>query len=96
MLLAHTLATTELAVRLREASRDGVLDLIEVQQEPLCWRGYLGPGASRRMLKPDMFVRIGAGALEDRYMVEVDLASESGRTIARKAAAYLEHYRGWQ
>jgi hypothetical protein len=92
--LAHTLATTEFVVQLREAGRDGDLEVIEVQQEPICWRGYLGPGASRRVLKPDLFIRLGAGALEARWMVEVDLASESGRTIARKAARYLEHYRG--
>ena len=93
-LLAHTLATTELAVRLREADRDGVLEVIEVQQEPICWRPYLGAGGARRMLKPDLFVRVGAGALEDRWMIEVDLASESDRTLARKASGYLEHYRG--
>jgi len=94
LLLSHTLATTELVVRLREASRTGQLEVIEVQQEPICWRGYLGPGASRRMLKPDLFVRVGAGALEDRWMIEVDLASESGRVLARKASSYVEHYRG--
>jgi hypothetical protein len=92
--LAHTLATTEIVVRLREAGRRGELEVIEAQQEPICWRGYVGRGASRRVLKPDLFVRLAAGALEDRWMCEVDLSSESGRTIARKAARYLEHYRG--
>jgi hypothetical protein len=91
--LAHTLATTEMALRLREADRTGELDLVEVQQEPGCWRAYLGSGGSQRVLKPDLFVRVGAGDLEDRWMVEVDLASEAGRTIAGKANRYLEHYR---
>jgi hypothetical protein len=91
--LAHTLMTTELVVRLHEADRAGELELIEAQQEPQCWRGYLGAGMARRVLKPDLFLRVGAGALEDRWLVEVDLASESGRTIARKAERYLEHYR---
>jgi hypothetical protein len=94
LLLSHTLATTELVVRLREADQARELEMINAQQEPICWRGYLGPGASRRMLKPDLFVRVGAGALEDRWMIEVDLASESGRVLARKASGYLEHYRG--
>jgi hypothetical protein len=48
---------------------------------------------ARRLLKPDLFIRIGAGQQEDRWMVEVDLGSESGRTIARKAALYAQHYR---
>jgi hypothetical protein len=91
--LAHTLATTELALRLREAHRTNELEVIEVQQEPACWREYLGAGGARRTLKPDLFVRIGAGDLEDRWMVEIDLSSESGRTIARKAAIYLEDCR---
>jgi hypothetical protein len=81
-----------LALRLYEADRTGVLELLKVEQEPTCWRSY--PGAmSTRVLKPDLFVRIGAGAQEDRWMVEVDLGSESGRTIARKLAAYAQHYR---
>jgi hypothetical protein len=91
--LSHTLATTELAVRLAEAERAGDLEVIEVQQEPACWRSFPGAGGTTRTLKPDLFVRLSAGALEDRWMVEVDLGSESGRTLARKAAIYREHYR---
>lgn len=91
--LAHTLATSELVVRLREADRAGELELLQAQQEPAAWREYIGEGLVRRRLKPDLFVRVGAGDQEDRWMVEVDLASESGRTIARKAIRYLEHYR---
>jgi len=91
--LSHTLATTELAVRLAEAERSGDLEVIEVQQEPVCWRSFPGLGGVTRVLKPDLFIRLGAGALEDRWMVEVDLGSESGRTLGRKAAVYREHYR---
>jgi hypothetical protein len=91
--LAHTLATTELALRLREADHSSRLELIAVEQEPVCWRSYTAGMGARRRLKPDLFIRIGAGAAEDRWMVEVDLGSESGRTIARKAALYGQHYR---
>ncbi|MGN6373688.1 MAG: replication-relaxation family protein [Solirubrobacteraceae bacterium] len=91
--LDHTLATTELVVRLREANHQRELELIAAQQEPDCWRVYVGAGMVRRRLNPDLFLRVGAGEAEDRWMVEVDLASESGRTIARKTARYLEHYR---
>ena len=54
------------------------------------------PGRLRRarVLKPDLFLRIGVGAYEDRWFVEVDLATESAPTIAAKAERYLEHYRG--
>ena len=91
--LAHTLATTELALRLREADQRGALELIEAQQEPVCWRSYTAMLGARKLLKPDLFIRIGAGREEDRWMVEVDLGSESGRTIARKLALYAQHYR---
>lgn len=91
--VAHHLAATELGVRLFEADRDGELDLIESQGEPACWRRFGGVMGARLVLKPDLFVRIGAGALEDRWFIEVDLASESMAAITSKARVYLAHYR---
>ncbi|MGD1057365.1 MAG: replication-relaxation family protein, partial [Solirubrobacteraceae bacterium] len=61
--VAHTLACTELVVVLQEADREGVLELIETQFEPACWRGFIGAGGSRVVLKPDLFVRVGAGSV---------------------------------
>lgn len=91
--LTHTLATTELVVQLHEAHRAGEIELIEAQQEPVCWRSYTGPALSRRTLKPDLFLRIGAGDQEDRWMIEVDQATESRRALTRKLAQHLEYYR---
>jgi hypothetical protein len=89
----HTLAITELVVGLHEAALRGELDLIELQTEPSCWRGFLGLLGARLVLKPDLFVRIGSGAFEDRWWIEVDLATESASTITSKAKVYLGHYR---
>ena len=89
--LAHALGITELIVRLAEADRDGTMEIIEVQPEPACWRGFLAGIGKRIVLKPDLFLRIGAGALEDRYFCEVDPASESAAAIRRKADRYV-HY----
>jgi hypothetical protein len=90
----HTLACTELVVALHEADRDGVLELIEIQSEPACWRGFLGAMGARLVLKPDLFVRVGAGSVsEDRWLIEVDLATEATGTIGAKAKRYLAHYR---
>jgi hypothetical protein len=89
----HTLAITELCVRLAEADIGGELDLIDLQTEPRCWRPFLGLMGARLILKPDLFARIGAGALEDRWFIEVDLATESVPTIRGKAQLYLTHYR---
>ncbi len=89
----HTLAITELVVGLHEVDLGGELDLIELQTEPACWRGFLGLLGARLILKPDLFVRIGSGAFEDRWFIEVDLATESRSTITSKAKVYLGHYR---
>ncbi|MGH2853019.1 MAG: replication-relaxation family protein [Solirubrobacteraceae bacterium] len=90
----HTLAATELVVALHEASREGVLELIETQFEPACWRGFIGTGGSRIVLKPDLFVRVGAGSVsEDRWLIEVDLATEASATIRAKALRHLAFYR---
>jgi hypothetical protein len=90
---AHTLAITELVVRLHAAHKRGDLDLIEVEGEPACSRGYLGPMGARLILKPDLFVRVGVGAYEDRWMVEVDLATEAGGTIRAKTERCVAYYR---
>lgn len=89
----HVLSCTELVVCLEEATRRDDLDVIEIQSEPQCWRGFIGPFGSRLVLKPDLFVRIGVGALEDRWMIEVDLATEARGTLTAKFKRYLAHYR---
>jgi hypothetical protein len=91
----HTLSCTELVVALHEADRDGVLELIEPPQfEPACWRGFIGAGGSRVVLKSDLFIRLGAGSVnEDRWLVECDLATEASTTIRSKANRHLAFYR---
>jgi hypothetical protein len=89
----HTLAVAELVVRLREADRAGDLDLIAVAAEPACWRGFIGAHGARIVLKPDLYARVGVGALEDRWFIEVDQATESSTTILAKAQRYVAYYR---
>jgi hypothetical protein len=92
--IAHTLTVCELVVRLHEADRAGDLELLEIQSEPACWRTFSGGIMGARLtLKPDAFVRVGAGAQEDHWMVEVDLASEHRGTLIAKAKRYHAHYR---
>jgi hypothetical protein len=91
--VTHVLSCTELAVRMEEAARRGGLDVIEIQGEPACWRSFLGAFGARLVLRPDLFVRIGAGELEDRWFVEVDLATEASGTLTAKFKRYLAHYR---
>jgi hypothetical protein len=89
----HTLACVQIVVDLHAAHARGELDLIEVQQEPACHRTFLGPLGGRPTLKPDLFARVGVGALEDRWFIECDLASEHPNTLLAKARRYIEYYR---
>ncbi|HUB73995.1 MAG TPA: replication-relaxation family protein [Solirubrobacteraceae bacterium] len=90
---AHMLACTQLVVDLHAADRRGELDLIEIQQEPACHRAFLGAWGARLWLRPDLFARVGVGALEDRWFVEVDLGSEHAGTLLAKCRRYLAHWR---
>jgi hypothetical protein len=91
--IAHTLAITEVLVQLREAHHIGLLEVLERQTEPTCWRTYIGPMGARQILKPDLFLRLGVGALEDRHFIEIDMATEASGTLLTKARRYLAHYR---
>jgi Replication-relaxation len=91
--VCHVLSCTELVVRLEEAARRHDLDVIEVQGEPHCWRGFLSAFGGRVILRPDLFARIGIGALEDRWFLECDLATEARGTLLAKFKRYLAHYR---
>lgn len=89
----HFLAISESYVQLLEAERDGCLDLLTFAPEPECWRTYANPASGRRVLKPDAFVRVGVGAYEDRYFLEIDCGSEGRGTLAQKCRAYFDYWR---
>jgi len=91
--VAHTLAVAEVYVRLHEAHQSRALELLDIETEPSCWRPYPGPLGAPMVLKPDLFVRLGAGAeSEDRWFVEVDQATEGRGSIARKLGRYAAHF----
>ncbi len=89
----HTLAATELAVQLHAAHARGELELIGIQHEPKSWRFFTGTMGARRLIRPDLFLRIGAGRHEDRWFVEIDRGTEHPGTIASKSERYLAHLR---
>jgi len=90
--IAHQLAVTELYVRLTEAARLGRVDPLDFDAEPASWRSFTGPGGARTVLKPDAFVRLGLGAFEDAYFIEVDRATQSGPSVARKLTLYRRYW----
>lgn len=88
----HRLAVSDLYVQARSAAAAGGLELLAFDAEPDCWRTFTDRVGGRAVLKPDAYVRVGVGAYEDSFFVEVDLGSESRQVIARKTAAYLDYF----
>jgi Replication-relaxation len=87
----HTLAVSQLVVDVSVASRHGLLDVLECQAEPRCWREFSGMGG-RRLLRPDAFLALGSGRYELRWFIEVDRSSESLPVIVRKCRLYADYY----
>jgi hypothetical protein len=90
---AHTLAVSDLYVRLRQAERAGLVELLAFDAEPACWRSYTRLGGAAGLLKPDAFVRLGVGEYEDSFLVEVDLGTEHRGQLTRQHRAYHEYFR---
>jgi len=84
--MIHNLAVAELYVGLAESQRSGGLVLVDYRAEPACWwRDTEG-----EWIKPDAFVVVSAGDLEDHWAVEVDQATESLPTLRRKLKVYVD------
>lgn len=91
--LAHTLAVAEVAVNLTEICREQHgMKLTALQSEPECWRTYSEYSAVLS-LKPDLFAITVSGQYEDRWFIEVDLATESPAKIIDKCERYHKYYR---
>ncbi len=82
--LTHSLAVTEVYVRLVLAERTGSFRLARFAGEPGAWRTFLGAGGGRVVLKPDAYVVVLLNGYEDHWFVEVDLGTESVPTLSRK------------
>lgn len=87
----HTLAISQLVVDLRLAARAGLLDVLDTQAEPECWRQFAGSGG-RLVLRPDAFLALGVGDYELRWFIEVDRGTESLPTVLRKCHLYADYY----
>ncbi len=90
--LGHCLAVADAHLQLLGLQRQGRVQRADVELEPDCWRGYVGPGGERRLLQPDLYARTETSSYEDRWFIEVDLGTESLPTLLGKCAQY-EAYR---
>ena len=90
--LAHTLAVAECFVRLTEiCAAHPELSLSVLQPEPECWRVYARHG-KQVALKPDLFAATICDSYEDRWFIEIDLATESPAKVLEKCGRYHEYY----
>ncbi|WP_160050464.1 replication-relaxation family protein [Nocardiopsis sp. FR4] len=87
----HTLAVADIAVRLRELERDGVLEVVGLEPEPKNWRAFLAPHGARSWLKPDLFAITASGEFEDHWFIEVDRATERPDVVMRQAQVYQRY-----
>jgi hypothetical protein len=88
MFVLHTLAVSELYVRLREAERCNRPDdwrLLDYQAEPESWHH-----SSLGWLKPDAYAVLVRGRWEEHWWLEVDRGTESLPTLRRKLLGYLD------
>lgn len=95
LFLQHCLAIADAHLALVAAHRDGLLELVDVQLEPDCWRRYSGLGGARLVLEPDLYVVTGDpsdASFVDCWFVEIDRGTEHTKRLLAKCARY-EAYR---
>ena len=89
--LDHLLAITEVRTSIEEAVRQEADTEATVALEPDCWRTALSPSGQPQVLRPDMAVTITSPAYEDRYLIEVDRATENPGRVIATCWRYQEH-----
>ena len=89
--LDHLLAITEVRTSIEEAVRQEADTEAMVALEPECWRTALSPSGQVQVLRPDLAVTITSPAYEDRYLVEVDRATENPGRVIATCWRYQEH-----
>jgi hypothetical protein len=88
LLLRHTLAVTELYVRLVEHTKTGGISIDTFHAEPSAWL----PDGLGGWLKPDAYMVLRSASYVDDWAIEVDRATESVPTLKRKLLAYLDFF----
>jgi len=89
--LDHLLAITEVRTSIEEAVRQEADTEAMVSLEPDCWRTALSPSGQVQVLRPDLAVTITSPAYEDRYLVEIDRATENPGRVIATCWRYQEH-----
>lgn len=92
LFLAHALSVSTLYVAIREHERASDLRLTHFAAESAAW----WPDGRGGVIKPDAFICVRRGDVEDCWWIEVDRATESIPTLKRKLATYADFARTGQ
>jgi hypothetical protein len=90
--LSHCLAIGDVHLLLRGLASNPGIERVDVQVEPASWRRYTGDGGEPRWLQPDLAATLHSAEYDDRWLIEVDLGTESLPTLLKKCGQY-EAYR---
>jgi hypothetical protein len=91
--LKHSLAVSETFIQLTEICRRHRLELVKIELEPQCWRGYTGEDGKPATMKPDLFAVTAGGKYEDSWFLEVDMNTESPSIVLEKCRRYARYYK---
>lgn len=91
--IEHTLEAAELAVRLRETARSGVIELTTLQAERRAWRQFLGSHGAAVWLRPDLRAVTASDDFEQHWLIELDRNTERAKHLDRKLGTYAAYYR---
>lgn len=89
--VAHTLLKAELAVQLQELADERVIELVNLETEPHCWRSFVSPHGSLEWLRPDLYAVTASDDYEDHWFLEADRATEHPPEVVRKAKVYQRY-----
>ena len=89
--LDHLLAITEVRTSIEESVRQQTDTETAVALEPDCWRTALSPSGQVQVLRPDLAVTVTSPSYEDRYLIEVDRATENPGRVIATCWRYQEH-----
>lgn len=92
MFLRHTLAQSELHVRLLEGERQGRWEILERLAEPACWHRFMDCNSEQAILKPDLSVRLRAGGVQRELLIDIDRGTEGTRTLERRLRIYVQFF----
>ncbi|MDR0531384.1 MAG: replication-relaxation family protein [Oscillospiraceae bacterium] len=88
-LSGNAFSASDLSIRLYGTPGVTVLNL---QQEPNCWRSFTDSGNVVHQLKPDLYAVTSDGNYEDHWFFEYDAGKEPASRVIQQCRLYEDYY----